>query len=417
MTLASGTIFLAGLATFASPCVLPVIPIYLSVLLGGSIRTTAGDRRGRLRLFTNGFMFVMGFTLVFVALGLTATAVGRFFLEHRLLFQQIGGLVVFLFGLKFLGWLRIEALEREKRFHVAAGESLSPWGALVMGVTFGFGWTPCIGPVLGAVLTFTAVSADSLGEGAWNLFLYAAGIGLPLLVVALLAQSGVRLLDRVKRFLPRIEKATGAVLIAMAVLMVTDSTSLLTFGVGDEASAGLGQDVAAKAVPTEGERLSAALAAASGDARLDAGAPASEEAADETCSGGGTACAIAAADDPVFSPHVSTGTDPASLPVDGPTVVYFWQPSCPSCLKMAPIIRSMTSTCAGEGLAVTKIDVSQRANRGAVTQFGVRGTPTLVFRDGQGREVSRLVGAADLDAVHEAMAVLMGQACAGFTPM
>jgi len=417
MTLAAGTIFLAGLATFASPCVLPMIPIYLSVLMGASLRqaaeSPAAARRARLRLFANGAMFVLGFTLVFVALGLTATAIGRFFLSHRLLFQQLGGLVVFLFGLKFLGWLRVEALEREKRFQVAAGETLSPWGALVMGVTFGFGWTPCIGPVLGAVLTYTAVSADGILDGAFNLFLYALGVGAPLLVVALLAQQGVRLLDRVKRFLPRIERATGVVLVAMAVLMVTDSTSILTFGVGDDASAGIGQDVAAEARAESASQTPQLVASAEGSAAVGVAAATTGRPTAATCAAETEACGVAGADEAVFGPDTVAG----SQPMAGPTAFYFWQPNCPSCLKMAPIIRAMTATCAGEGLAVRKIDVSRRDGRPLAAQFGVRGTPTLVFVDDDGQEVSRLVGASDLETVHGSIAVLMGQACADFTRM
>jgi cytochrome c-type biogenesis protein len=280
----------------------------------------------------------------------------------------------------------------------------------MMGVTFGFGWTPCIGPVLGAVLTYTAVSAEGVLDGAVNLFLYAAGVGAPLLVVALLAQQGVRLLNRIKRFLPRIEKATGAVLVGMAVLMVTDSTSLLTFGVGDDASAGIGQRVVAAAKQADGSDGGAAdgskLLASVGDvgAAVADGGPA--------CGAKATACGVAGADEPVFEPEAGWST-----PTGQPTALYFFQPNCPACLEMTPIVRAMTATCAGKGMAVHRIDISQREQRSMAAQYGIRGTPTLVFVDDAGKEVSRLVGASDLGTVHDAIAVLMGQACARFTPM
>ena len=397
MNLASGTLFLAGLATFASPCVLPMIPIYLTVLMGGSTDAAGPSRGARLRLLLNGFMFVLGFTIVFVAMGLAATAVGRFFMQHRLLFQQLGGLLVFAFGLKFLGWLHIDALEREKRFHLSAGRRIGPLGALAMGLTFAFGWTPCIGPVLGAVLTFTAVSTTAVGEGALNLLLYAAGIGLPLLALALLAQQGARLLDRVKRFIPRIERATGVVLVAMAVLMVTDSTAILMFGVGEESSAGLSRDLVAQATVAEGAAGIAHAGERVGAAACEAGSP--------TCALPGDG-------------RDSAGPEPAFLPIgDGPLVAFFHRPDCPACLRMAPIIAAMTETCAGKGLHVEKVDVSSRPQRALAAEMAVRGTPTLLFLDHEGTEVARLVGASGLDAVSQAVAILMGEACADFSTL
>ena len=414
MELETGTIFLAGLATFASPCVLPMIPIYLSVLMGGTLGQ--GEEitpRARVRLVVNGLSFILGFTAVFVLLGLTATALGRFMLTNRLVFQQIGGLLVFVFGLKFLGWLRIEFLEREKRIQVdrSGGGGLGPVGAFVMGLTFAFGWTPCIGPVLGAILTFTAVSATSAADGAWNLFVYAAGVGAPLLVVALLAQRGVGLLNRIKRFIPKIEKATGTILVVMGVLMVTDSTSVLTFGVGDDASAALSVDLAHDAsVPSAsapGPRLAAALPAASGAAY--AGDPAS------ACAGPGAVCDIAPASPFEVALDEAAPTPPAAI--GEAHALYFHQPHCPNCLKLAPMINALSDTCAGKGLRVDRIDVSEGRNKKLAAARGVRGTPTLVFVDADGTEIARFVGGVDLAQLHDAVTLLTGDRCSDFTPL
>ena len=201
MSFGAGTAFAGGLLTFASPCVLPLVPIYLSVLVGGSIDEVSGAKQ-RFRLLLNGALFVTGFLAVFVLLGLSASALGGFLVRHRLLFQQLGGMMVFFFGLKFLGVVHLDILNREKRFHFATNGKISPLGAVVIGFTFAFGWTPCIGPILGSILTFTAVSTNSLGAGAWLLFLYGLGLGLPLLVVALFAQQGTSWLRKLNRFLP-----------------------------------------------------------------------------------------------------------------------------------------------------------------------------------------------------------------------
>jgi cytochrome c-type biogenesis protein len=386
-----------------------MIPIYLSVLMGGTLGQ--GEEitpRARVRLMVNGLSFILGFTAVFVLLGLTATALGRFMLENRLLFQQLGGLLVFVFGLKFLGWLRIDALEREKRIHLdgGGGRRLGAVGAFTMGLTFAFGWTPCIGPVLGAILTFTAVSADGIWDGAWNLFVYAAGIGVPLLLVAVLAQRGVGLLNRIKRFIPKIEKTTGVILVAMGVLMVTDNTTLLTFGVGEDASAELSIDLAHDAATP-------AAAAASPQIAQAASAP-GEPGQAVACDGSAEACDIAPPSP--FEVAMSEASPALAAHVGEARALYFHQPNCPNCLKLAPIIAAMTQTCSGQGLRVEKIDVSQGPNKALAAKRGVRGTPTLVFEDADGTEVARFVGGVDLTQVHEALAVLTGERCADFTP-
>ena len=407
MTLATGTIFLAGLLTFLSPCVLPLIPIYLSVLLGGSIEELeslegAAKAQGRWKLLLNGVMFVVGFSLVFVLLGMSASALGRFLSSHRLLFQQLGGLLVFLFGLKFVGWLHLDALNRERRFNLTPKKGLGMIGALVMGFTFAFGWTPCIGPVLGAVLTFTATATDSVYGGAWYLLAYAMGVGLPLLLLAVVAQPGIRLLNKVKQHIPKLEKATGVVLLAMAILMVTDSTSLLTF----DSLAGtdkLSQETVHKlGVPsrTGGKSLPAATLATAKmvAAAADEGGSCEE---DMGCGLGG---------DEFYDPGMM---EDFSLPA-GPAVIDFYQPDCPACLKQVPVLNAMEATCVEKGMDLYRLDVSDSSNRAFAAALGVVGTPTLLFVDEDGVEVTRLVGAADEAAIQNAVDVIMGSECRNF---
>ncbi len=397
MELTTWAIFVAGLATFASPCVLPIIPIYLSVLTGGAADLSAPGLRGRFSLLANGLMFVLGFSLVFLLLGLTASAVGRFFLAHRLLLQQLGGLLVFVFGLKFLGWLRIEALEREKRWQLAGQRKMSPLTASLMGFTFAFGWTPCIGPVLGAVLTFTAVSTTSTSQGAVNLLAYAAGIGLPLLVVAALAQPGLLMLRRLNQFLPRIERATGVLLVAMAVLMVTDNVAFLTFGGSETTSAEISRS------------LSEHTSAPAREGR-DGLPPSAAREPDDTeayvCQDEVCVLDLPSAGDPVAP----------TAPRERPRVIYFHSPNCPACLRMTPIVRAMGRDCEARGLDVERVDVQTPAGRHKGARHRVVGTPTLVFISAADQEVTRLVGASSLGAVNTALSVLVGERCADFSP-
>lgn len=401
MNLAGGTIFIAGLLTFASPCVLPLIPIYLSVLLGGSMEDldamqASAKTRGRWKLLLNGVAFVVGFTLVFVLLGMSASALGRFMVRYRLVFQQIGGLLVFMFGLKFLGWLHVDAFNRERRINMGPPKKgLGVFGALVMGFTFAFGWTPCIGPVLGAILTFTATTTDSVLGGAWFLFLYAMGLGLPLLLLAVVAQPGIRLLNRVKRHIPKMERATGLVLVVMAILMVTDSTSLLTFDsfastdkLSQETVHRLGTDGPRTALTRPPRRAGAAVEDGSCDEDLGCGLE----------------------DEAVFD---TAAMEDFSLP-QGPAVIDFYKPDCPACLKIVPILNSMESSCSEKGMDVYRLDVSLPENRAFASALGVVGTPTLVFVDIDGVEVSRIIGAADYNTIQGALDVIMGTECRDF---
>ncbi|MBM4352489.1 MAG: cytochrome c biogenesis protein/thioredoxin [Deltaproteobacteria bacterium] len=407
MELGPATAFLGGLLTFASPCVLPLVPIYLSVLVGGDLHAVSG-LRSRFRLLGNGLMFVLGFLAVFAALGMAASALGRFLIVHRLVFQQVGGLLVFFFGLKFLGLVNGTFLDREKRLQIGGKGPITPLSAALIGFTFAFGWTPCIGPILGSILTFTAVSTNSPATGAWYLFLYGAGVGLPLLLVALLAQSGAKLLQRVSTFLPRLERVTGFVLVALAVLMVTDSLGVLTIASSSKSSSEIALSLSASGSTPDVGRTSHAGVPTSASSEAGSAAAVPEQC--EATSG----CGLGGAEE-------FPGAAPPQATIDlrrltrGPVLLDFHRPDCPACLRMVPILQALGRSCSGRGLRIETIDVSIPENRLLAQQMAVVGTPTLAFFDEEGREVTRLVGAQEIDTVERAMGILMGEQCAEFS--
>jgi len=205
-------VFAAGLATLASPCVLPMVPVYLTMLLGAGVeQARAGHGRWRLLLATAAF--VAGFVLVFALLGMVASGVGGLLAGHRATLLLVGGILIVAFGLKYLhlvplGWLDA-TLRMESR--VSAGR---PLGAFLFGVVFALGWTPCVGPILGAVLTYTATASASPLVGALYLVTYGLGVGAPLLVASLMVERLLPYVRRLRPLVPQIERVTGAVMVA-----------------------------------------------------------------------------------------------------------------------------------------------------------------------------------------------------------
>ncbi len=219
-------VLLAGLASFLSPCVLPLVPPYLGFLGGTSIEamSSGGDgfgRAARTRLALASLAFVLGFTTVFVALGASASLIGQLLLQWRGVLGIAAGAVIVLFGLHFLGWLRIPLFYREARYH-ARTEPASLLGAYVVGLAFAFGWTPCIGPILSAVITVAGSSA-SLARGVGLLFTYSMGLAIPFLLAALAIGPFLGFMHRFKRHLGAVEKAMGAALVVTGLLMLTGS--------------------------------------------------------------------------------------------------------------------------------------------------------------------------------------------------
>jgi cytochrome c-type biogenesis protein len=215
--------FSAGLLSFLSPCVLPLIPSYVSFITGLSLDDVQRSRRIAL---IHSLLFIAGFTLIFLALGASATVVGRLMFRQREWVERIGGVLVIVLGLYLLGVFNIGALSRERRYHFA-DKPLGFLGTLFVGMAFAAGWTPCIGPILGAVLTFTASEAD-LQRGLLLLFAYSLGLAVPFLLAALMIDRFMALFQRYRGALVWMSRVSGVLLIAVGCLMITGSMSVLS---------------------------------------------------------------------------------------------------------------------------------------------------------------------------------------------
>ena len=223
-----GAALLAGLISFISPCVLPIVPPYLAYLAGISFAELSDERAHSVRsgrIFRAALVFVLGFTTVFVAFGATASVIGRLVAQYFGVLSVIAGLIVIVMGLHFMGVFRISLLFREARLGSAISPSSLP-GAYVMGLAFAFGWTPCVGPILATIL-FVAGAEGTALRGAALLAVYSLGIGLPFLIAALFAPLFVRWAGRFKRHLHKIEVTMGALLVVTGVLFITGSMSLI----------------------------------------------------------------------------------------------------------------------------------------------------------------------------------------------
>jgi len=214
--------FLAGLLSFLSPCVLPLIPSYVGFLTGLTLEELE-VRRGT--ALAHALWFVAGFSLIFIALGATASALGVLLLRSQVWIGRIGGGVVILFGLYLLGVLRPALLMRERKVQLAR-KPLGYLGSAFVGVTFGAAWTPCIGPILGAILTLAAAQA-SVGHGAALLTAYSAGLALPFVVTALALDRFLAWFQRFRPYLVWVERIAGGLLVLLGLLLVTDRFTLL----------------------------------------------------------------------------------------------------------------------------------------------------------------------------------------------
>lgn len=221
--------FAAGFISFVSPCVLPIVPAYVTYLAGSAAGAVGegSDWRApaRRRMALNGLLFVLGFTLVFVAMGATAAGVGAWLRAYMPLLRRLGGAVIVLLGLHFAGLLRLFILEGERRLQPPPPDG-SPWRALVLGGTFSAGWTPCIGPVLASVLTLAGTTA-SWQRGVVLLSAYAAGLAIPFLALALGLPRAEALLGRLRAGAPRIQLAGGLLLIGLGIMVYADAFTLL----------------------------------------------------------------------------------------------------------------------------------------------------------------------------------------------
>jgi cytochrome c-type biogenesis protein len=209
----------AGVLSFLSPCVLPIVPPYLAYMGGISMGEMTGQGAARRRVILPALFFVMGLSTVFLILGFTASAFGSFVLSNQQLLARISGGIVIVFGLHFLGVFRIPFLDRDMRMD--AGErSGSAFGAYVLGLAFAFGWTPCIGPQLGAILSLAA-QEGSTGRGTLLLGIYALGLGMPFLVAAIFIERSMVLMTKLKRHMKLIERLMGGLLLLVGLALVS----------------------------------------------------------------------------------------------------------------------------------------------------------------------------------------------------
>jgi len=206
---------LAGALSFLSPCVLPLVPPYLCYMAGISLEQFreegSGEGRSKSAILLTALFFTLGFATVFVGLGAAASSVGLLLRQHMDLLAKIGGVVIIIMGLNFLGVFRIGFLSREARFQ-GGGKPATLSGAYIMGLAFAFGWTPCIGPVLGAILNIAAVR-ETVGEGALLLAIYSLGLAVPFWIAAAFSGAFMRFLTRFRRHLGVVEKVMGVLLI------------------------------------------------------------------------------------------------------------------------------------------------------------------------------------------------------------
>ncbi len=346
MDFSAATLFAAGLATFFTPCVLPLIPVYLAAVAG---MESPGDRPSGAKMFLRAAAFSLGIVIVFSLMGAAAAALGGLVKTYSNYLSLFGGVLVLLFGLKFLGFIQIPLFDRIVRIDESRFSSrIGILNAFAMGLVFGAGWSPCVGPLLGSALTFAAASGSSAAAGMFYLALYGSGFVAPFLLTALFADKLLPLLRRANRGLPLFEKLVGLALIAGSIYLLVEA-------------------VAPAPVPP---------AAATGPA-----------------------------------PQAKLERFP--LPDGLPALVEFYSEGCPVCKKMEPIVRRIFERCDGNKVTLRTVDISKPENRRYVAAHRIIGVPTFILFDVERNEVARLIGAQTEEALYQAIATLRGEQCDG----
>ena len=211
------------MASFLSPCVLPLIPSYLTFITGMTLDDLPRARRTAL---VHALLFVLGFSIIFLALGATATLIGRLLVTYRVWISRAGGVLVLAFGLYLLGVFNLGAFARERRVHIT-DKPLGYLGTVVVGIAFGAGWTPCIGPILGTILTYAATQAD-VSRGVGLLAAYSLGLALPFVLAAVAIERFLSVFQRMRAGMVWVSRISGALLVVVAVLMLTDYLTVIT---------------------------------------------------------------------------------------------------------------------------------------------------------------------------------------------
>ena len=218
--------FVAGFLSFISPCVLPLIPGYISFVSGASLEEMrAGQGAARRQVLISSLAFVLGFSIVFVALGASATAIGRFIFDKLPILTKIAGALIIIFGLHMMGVFRLGFLDNEKRAQTQR-KPAGPIGALLVGIAFAFGWTPCIGPILAGILV-VAGSKDTVAEGVLLLAVYSLGLGVPFLLTSLAIDRFFSVAAAIRRHYHAIELSSGGLLVAIGLLIFTGQLTVI----------------------------------------------------------------------------------------------------------------------------------------------------------------------------------------------
>jgi len=219
--------FLAGLISFLSPCVLPLVPGYVSLISGAGVEELKSSESQVLRkLMLNSMGFIVGFSVVFVTLGAISTEVGQLLARYKSLLAQIAGVVIILFGLHLTGVFKIKALYTDARLHSLKGSS-TVWGAFIIGFAFAFGWTPCVGPILAVILGFAAAQ-DSVAKGIFLLAVYSLGLAVPFLLTSLGIGRFLQFYSRFRAHMHAVEVASGVLLISLGALLVLGRFTIIS---------------------------------------------------------------------------------------------------------------------------------------------------------------------------------------------
>ena len=218
--------FVAGLVSFLSPCVLPLVPGYVSLISGVGVEELKDQEPSLFRkVMLNSIAFILGFSIVFITLGAISTEVGQIAAQYKSILARVAGVLIIVFGLHLTGILRIKALYSDKRLHSVKGGSTA-WGAFVIGFAFAFGWTPCVGPILSAIL-YLASAQNSVAKGILLLSIYSLGLAVPFLLTSLGIERFLSFYGRFRRHMHVLEVASGGLLIALGALLVFGRFTLL----------------------------------------------------------------------------------------------------------------------------------------------------------------------------------------------
>ncbi len=218
--------FFAGLVSFLSPCVLPLLPGYVSLVSGVGVEELQSQGKLFRKVMLNSVMFILGFSVVFITLGAISTEIGQLLARYKSVLAQVAGVVIILFGLHLTGLLRIKALYADKRLHSVKGGSTAI-GAFVIGFAFAFGWTPCVGPILAVILGFAATQ-DSVVKGIALLAVYSLGLAVPFLLTSLGIGQFLKFYRRFRAHMHAVEVASGGLLIALGILLVVGRFTMIS---------------------------------------------------------------------------------------------------------------------------------------------------------------------------------------------